>query len=319
MDQRLLRILGGDAERYPKALESQYPRVLGKIMSLWNSPEIDAYFGELMLTQRDRAGFPPDVASEIMHLSLVHTARHPENTKHDIWDNAGLFADFVPQALVGEVEDWVEPPDSIKREIHKLGIPCTAEGFLHAVVTGNRLAVTLFMDAKVNLETRDERGWTPLMLAAHEGCHEIVGILLQHGAYINAADMGGNMALHWAAFSGQHISVKLLLASGADINVANSSGLTPLLQAVAHHHPKVAALLLNNGAHPDAADRDGCTALHKAAGHGDLETIRSLVHHGGNIQVGNHDGDTPLQLAIKNKQAEAMKLLMSIADSKPSA
>jgi hypothetical protein len=67
MDQRLIRILGGTTEHYPYALENKYPRILETIMSLWDEDEIDPYFMELMVSDREgRGGFPPDVAANIM-------------------------------------------------------------------------------------------------------------------------------------------------------------------------------------------------------------------------------------------------------------
>ena len=74
MDARLLKILNNREQNYPHALEKQFPRVFGQIMALWDKPEIDALFSELMVTKRsDRQGFPSEVASDIIYLSMVHT------------------------------------------------------------------------------------------------------------------------------------------------------------------------------------------------------------------------------------------------------
>jgi len=51
----------------------QFPRVFEKIMALWDSAEFDAYVADLMTTTRtDRQGFPQQVASDIIYLSMVH-------------------------------------------------------------------------------------------------------------------------------------------------------------------------------------------------------------------------------------------------------
>ncbi|MFA6922177.1 MAG: hypothetical protein WC216_10060, partial [Gallionella sp.] len=88
MDQRLIRLLGGSTRHYPYALESKFPRILGTIMSLWdNDEEIDDYFMGLMVNDRpNRIGFPPDVATDIMHLSLVHASRVAPDKIADIWE-----------------------------------------------------------------------------------------------------------------------------------------------------------------------------------------------------------------------------------------
>lgn len=314
MDQRLLKILGGKTERYPHNLESKYPRVFEKIMSLWDSPKMDAYFMELMVTDRsDRAGFPPEVASEILHLSVVHASHRPADEKPDVWNLSASFVDFVPRVFLKDVKEtaaWTPPQNSIRNAIQAFGFPCSPEGFLRAVEAGNNPAVSLFLESKTNTETRDERGWTPLMMAAFEQRDEVIGSLIQHGAYVNAIDANGNTALHWAAFSGHASSAKLLIDNHADVNARNSTGLTPLLMATARRQLKMVMLLIDNGANLNAAAQDGWTALHKAAALGCTEIVWPLIHHGANINSRNLGGDTPVDVAVKNKQEAVLKIFM---------
>lgn len=73
----LKALLGNEARYYPSRLEASFPRILGKIVSLWGKPELDAYFNELMLTDRfDRQGFPDSVAMELFYLSSI-PLQHP--------------------------------------------------------------------------------------------------------------------------------------------------------------------------------------------------------------------------------------------------
>lgn len=77
LHERLLCLLGGDTTHYPNRLEERFPRIIGKIVELWGRPELDAYFNELMVSERhDRQGFPGDVAMEIFQLSNVHAGLH---------------------------------------------------------------------------------------------------------------------------------------------------------------------------------------------------------------------------------------------------
>ncbi|MDX8380146.1 MAG: hypothetical protein R8K48_08950 [Gallionella sp.] len=76
MNQQLLSILYGTTERYPYALESQFPHILEEILLRWHKDEIEDYFTALMISDRDnRTGFPPDVASDIMYLSSIHSTQ----------------------------------------------------------------------------------------------------------------------------------------------------------------------------------------------------------------------------------------------------
>jgi hypothetical protein len=76
MNERLLKILNNREQNYPHGLERQFPRIFEKIMSLWDSPELDAYLAELMMTTRsNRQGFPQEVASDIIYLHMLHESK----------------------------------------------------------------------------------------------------------------------------------------------------------------------------------------------------------------------------------------------------
>ena len=316
MDQRLLRILGGRTEDYPHALEYKYPRIFGKIMALWDAPEIGDYFTELVVDKRgDRAGFPQDVAAEIVHLSLVHAAHHTADQQSDVWAVASSsFVGYASDATPGQNSAWVEPPETTRLSIEKLGGSCSPEGFLQAAESGNLAIAGLFLDAHAGTEIRNERGWTELMLAAFYGHNETVELLLKHGANIFAVDSGGNTALHWAAFAGHVSCAKLLLENHADVDARSSFGWTPLLQATTRQHLAMVMLLINHGANLNIAAQDGDTALHKAAAAGYAEIIRPLLARLADTSIKNLDGETAAKLAIKNQHGLDVKLLLSATE-----
>lgn len=318
MDQRLSRILGGDTKQYPHALEEKYPRVFSKIMALWDSPEIDDYFMELIVDKRGgRAGFPADVAAEIVHLSLVHAAHHSARQQNDVWDVASSsFIDFASTATPEEINAWKEPPAQVRRELEAMGVRCTQAGFLQAAELGNRAAVGLFLDAGVHPEIRNEQGWTPLMLAAFNGHEESVALLLKHHADVFVGDSGGNTALHWAAFAGHVGCAQKLLEQHADVNARNSQSYTPLLQAVSRRHLSVVMLLINHGANLNMVNREGNTALHKAAAAGYAEIIRPLLEQGADLSIKNLQGETAVKLAIKNQHDKVVQKLLAVQEQR---
>lgn len=313
MDQRLLRILGGETKFYPYALESKYPRILAKIMMLWDQPGISDYFMELMVSDRaDRAGFPSDVAAEIMRLNLVYASSHQPNKKQDIWDiSADKFANFKPPVSIHKTHEWKALPIAINKALERFGIPGTARGFHRAAETGNRQAVALFLEARATTELHDERGWTPMMLAASNGHNEVISTLFKHHANVHAIDLLGNTALHWAVEAGQTASAKLLIENRAAVDTLNNSGMTPLFIATARRRLGDVLLLIDNGANANLAARDGSTALHKAAAEGFTEIVRTLLHHGADMNIKNFDGNLPLTLAVKNNQQSVIKILTS--------
>lgn len=78
-------------------------------------------------------------------------------------------------------------------------------------------------DADVN-----KPGWTPLHYAASGGKTEVIQLLLQHFAYIDAASPNGSTPLMLAAMYGSTDTVRVLLQAGADPKLKNALDLTAL-------------------------------------------------------------------------------------------
>ena len=94
------------------------------------------------------------------------------------------------------------------------------------------------------------KGLTPLMLAAPHGSPAVLGMLIEAGAEVDARDSRGMTALMLAAASSRqnHKSMKLLLAHGADPNAVSVKGETPLDWAAKYNDPDVLMLLERAGA-----------------------------------------------------------------------
>lgn len=89
-------------------------------------------------------------------------------------------------------------------------------------------------DAEVN-----KKGWAPLHYAAANGHDDIVKLLLDHSAYVDAGSPNGTTPLMMAARGGHVSTVKLLLDNGADLNVKNQIGMNALDFAKQYKEPDV--------------------------------------------------------------------------------
>ena len=86
-------------------------------------------------------------------------------------------------------------------------------------------------------------GWTPLHYAATRGHVQIISLLLDNYAYIDASSPNGSTPLMMAAFYGTPSAVKQLLEAGADPLVKNDQGLTAIDFAQRNNRPESAELI----------------------------------------------------------------------------
>jgi ankyrin repeat protein len=103
--------------------------------------------------------------------------------------------------------------------------PKDESALMLAALDGNlELCTTLLkMDADVN-----KPGWAPLHYAATTSRLDVMRLLLENYAYIDAASPNGTTPLMMAAMYGNSSAVKLLLEAGADPNLKNQLGLSAI-------------------------------------------------------------------------------------------
>ncbi|AOP33822.1 hypothetical protein A0128_08190 [Leptospira tipperaryensis] len=94
-----------------------------------------------------------------------------------------------------------------------------------------------------DLERKNQKGYTLLMLAAYNGQEETVRFLISKGADVNSTDDSGSSILMGAAFKGFDNVVEILLKAGADKNYKNSKGQNALQFAEMFGRKRVGELL----------------------------------------------------------------------------
>jgi ankyrin repeat protein len=112
------------------------------------------------------------------------------------------------------------------------------------------------------------------MLAAIKGDTALARKLIARGAYIN---MPGWTPLHYAA-SGGHVDIlQMLLDQSAYIDAESPNKTTPLMMAARYGSPESVQLLLDAGADPTLRNELGLTALDFAERGARPDAIRMLT------------------------------------------
>lgn len=113
------------------------------------------------------------------------------------------------------------------------------------------------------INTPNEYGFSPLILACYNGNIKMVYFLIEQKAVINYISQEGT-ALMGATVKGNEQLVALLLENGADTNLTNQDGITALMYAVQFKNPKIIKLLLQHNANKTLVDNEGRTAFEYA-------------------------------------------------------
>ncbi|XP_052049456.1 ankyrin repeat domain-containing protein 12 isoform X1 [Apodemus sylvaticus] len=123
---------------------------------------------------------------------------------------------------------------------------------------------------------------------------------------INKRNERGETPLHMAAIRGDVKQVKELISLGANVNVKDFAGWTPLHEACNVGYYDVAKMLIAAGADVNTQGLDDDTPLHDSASSGHRDIVKLLLRHGGNPFQANKHGERPVDVA----ETEELELLL---------
>ncbi len=155
------------------------------------------------------------------------------------------------------------------------------------------------------------------MFAASHGSAELVRLLLDRGADVDARNGTGRTALHYAVFRDRPEAAKVLLERGARVDVATRidgfGRVSPLMLAAGRGRRELTELLLAHGADVDQMSDvepfGQATPLMLAARRGFREIVLLLLAAGADPGVSRRDGATASSWAREEGHDEIVALL----------
>ncbi|MBS0656823.1 MAG: ankyrin repeat domain-containing protein [Verrucomicrobia bacterium] len=240
--------------------------------------------------------------------------------------------------------------DQAKARLAKANVSFTPDDFVRAAGQGDVDLLGLFLQAGMDKNAQDARGWTALMKASEAGHKKVVKALLQYGAKTELTNADGSTALILAAGNDHHECVRALIDSAADVNAKNAKGWTALAMAAYRGHAKttevllktsrdalaksdalsralmvsallghadIARLLLDAGAPVNTTIEKQQTALMFAAMGAKKDLVQLLLSRGADTALMNQDGSTASILALQKGHTEIAKIIDTYAANTP--
>ena len=146
---------------------------------------------------------------------------------------------------------------------------------------------------------KTKNGKSCLHLAAERGHLKICRVLLQHYNFVvDERDDDGSAVLHSAALGGNLELFQYLIENGSDVFSKTKNGRSCLHIAAEQGHLKICRMLLTNYNFAfHERDDDGLAVLHNAALSGDLELFQDLIENGSDVFSKTKNGRKMVEVA----------------------
>jgi ankyrin repeat protein len=177
-----------------------------------------------------------------------------------------------------------------------------------AAKTGNLAELTRQLDNGADVNLKEEKDVTPLLISVINGHTDVVHCLLDRGANVNARDSNGGSPLMAAAAFRRVDILEMLLRKDADANAKNSHGQSALAFAIESSGPSCMGLSMAEA-----------KALWSSSNNANAKIVRLLIANGADVNATTDAGVTPLMSAGNLKtlycEIDAIGILKYLVDN----
>ena len=152
--------------------------------------------------------------------------------------------------------------------------------------------------------------YTFLLIAAEEGHDQLIRLLLDQGADVNAQGGEFGNALQAASYRGHGQVVQMLLDKGANVNAQGGYYGNALQVASKGGHNQVVQMLLDKGADVNAQGGYHGNALYAASEGGHDQVVQMLLDKGVNVNAQGGRYDNALQIASVRGCHKVVQMLL---------
>ncbi len=181
------------------------------------------------------------------------------------------------------------------------------EDFFIAIKRDNPRTMTDLLNRGFDANTVDPKGLHGLLLAMQEPSPKVAEVLIRWPkTNVESRNAKDESPLMLAALKGELELCRQLVERGADVN---KTGWTPLHYAATNGHVEVMNLLLEHYAYIDAESPNGTTPLMMAAHYGTAAGVKLLLEAGADATLRNQLGMTAIDFANKASRTDAAELI----------
>lgn len=168
----------------------------------------------------------------------------------------------------------------------------------HAVKVDAREVVDLLLQQGADIEAKSKENYRPLHVAAQTDRFYLAVALLQKGAKVDAGDLKGFQPIHFASEGGFQAMVELFTGAYKE-KEGEKKG-----KVVKVDYSKFPTVDINTKTDSD------WTPLHFASGRGRTELVHYMCNHNADVNAKADDGTTPLYFAAEVGAVDVVKALL---------